>query len=49
MLCWWCATMSYWAAVGLLGVLFSAALIARVRGGRGARLTLRRHAGQPVP
>ena len=44
MLCWWCATMSYWGSVGLLGVLLSAAFIAGARGGRGARLTLGRHA-----
>jgi len=36
MLCWWCATMSFWGAAGMLGIL---ALISALSSARRPRRT----------
>ena len=40
MLCWWCATMSFWGAAGMLGILALISALASTRRPRGTDLGL---------
>jgi len=49
MMAWWCANLSFWGAVGLLGVLAACQAVAGLRSSRRTRsLSPGRHIGEAL-